>query len=308
MNSRRLLIVLAATLAVIASVPIASALGKSSSSPASQQKILALTAVGSAFTYQGRLTDAGSPANGTYDFQFILYDALTGGTQIGTTQAVNDLQVTNGLFTTTLDFGATAFDGNARWLEIGVRPGAATGTYTLLSPRQAVTATPYALYAKAAGGVAVPFVATGTSTSPSSLLDVQQSGNGVGISAEAPTGTAASFVGTTGVFAGGGGALTTALQIDNGALKVSGANPTAFVHVASGGSYVSVIDNPLTNGDPNAILIVTHVYDPPGPGGPVYHTKPFGVWYNGTKWTIYNEDGTTAIDANDAFNVLVIKR
>jgi hypothetical protein len=83
-------------------------------------------AVGSGFTYQGRLTDSGSPANAAYDFQFLLYDTLAGGSQIGATQTIGDLAVTNGLFTTTMDFGATAFDGNARWLEIQVRPGVST--------------------------------------------------------------------------------------------------------------------------------------------------------------------------------------
>ena len=45
--------------------------------------------VGSSFTYQGRLTDGGSPANGNYDLQFRLYDDLTGGNQIGSTVHVN---------------------------------------------------------------------------------------------------------------------------------------------------------------------------------------------------------------------------
>lgn len=33
----------------------------------------------SAFTYQGKLTDAGTPANGTHDLQFSLFDTLIGG-------------------------------------------------------------------------------------------------------------------------------------------------------------------------------------------------------------------------------------
>src|SRR5260370_1512306 len=42
---------------------------------------LSATALGqtSTITYQGRLTDAGSPPTGTYDIQFKLYDALTAG-------------------------------------------------------------------------------------------------------------------------------------------------------------------------------------------------------------------------------------
>lgn len=101
--------------------------------------------VGTAFTYQGQLKDGDNPANGAYDFQFALYDAASGGTQIGLTVSVNDLTVTNGLFTTQLDFGASAFNGNARYLEVRVRPGSSTGTYTTLTPRQQLTPAPYAL-------------------------------------------------------------------------------------------------------------------------------------------------------------------
>ena len=79
--------------------------------------------VGSAFTYQGRLTDGGAPASGVYDLEFQLFDASAGGSQIGSTQLKDDVSVAEGFFTVTLDFGAAAFAGNARWLSIGVRPG-----------------------------------------------------------------------------------------------------------------------------------------------------------------------------------------
>lgn len=35
--------------------------------------------ISTAFTYQGRLTDQGQPANGTYDFRFVIRDASVGG-------------------------------------------------------------------------------------------------------------------------------------------------------------------------------------------------------------------------------------
>ncbi len=101
--------------------------------------------VGTAFTYQGRLLDGGKPANGPFDFRFRLFDAASGGSQVGTTVTLNDVQVTNGLFTVALDFGAGAFKGDARWLEIAVRPGNSTGAYTTLSPRQPLRPAPYAL-------------------------------------------------------------------------------------------------------------------------------------------------------------------
>ncbi len=100
----------------------------------------------STFTYQGRLGDAGQPANGVYDLQFSLRDAATAGTG-GAPVVVEDVTVQNGLFTATLDFGEDAFSEGARWLEIGVRPGAAITEFTLLSPRQPVTAAPLAVHA-----------------------------------------------------------------------------------------------------------------------------------------------------------------
>ncbi|MGD9029330.1 MAG: hypothetical protein PVG25_05920 [Anaerolineae bacterium] len=101
--------------------------------------------VGSAFTYQGYLSDGGGPADGDYDMQFILYDALSGGSQVGSIVAKEDVAVTDGIFSVALDFGSV-FDGTGLWLEAAVRPGSGTG-YTILSPRQEITPAPYALYA-----------------------------------------------------------------------------------------------------------------------------------------------------------------
>jgi len=109
-------------------------------------------AQGTAIGYQGRLNDNDAPANGLYDLKFTVYDAPSGGNAVGSTVDVNDLGVINGLFTVTLDPGANVFTGAARWLNISVRPGASLGVYTDLSPRQALTATPYALYALTPAG------------------------------------------------------------------------------------------------------------------------------------------------------------
>jgi hypothetical protein len=98
----------------------------------------------SSFTYQGRLTDGGTSANGNYDLQFALFDSLSGGAQVGSTQSLNTVAVSNGVFTVSLDFGASAFNGAARFLEISARPSSG-GAFTLLSPRQPITSTPYAV-------------------------------------------------------------------------------------------------------------------------------------------------------------------
>jgi len=100
--------------------------------------------VGTTFTYQGRLTDGGIAANGTYDLRFRLFDAATGGAQVGATLLSPDVPVSGGYFTVVLNF-ADYFDGEARWLEVEVRPGASTGNYTPLTPRTSLAGVPYAL-------------------------------------------------------------------------------------------------------------------------------------------------------------------
>ncbi len=105
-----------------------------------------------AFSYQGTLSNGGQPANGAFEMQFLLFNAETGGGQIGSTATVNPVTVANGLFHTSLDFGAGAFDGSSRWLEIQLRPAGSSDAFTVLSPRQTVGAAPYALFALTPAG------------------------------------------------------------------------------------------------------------------------------------------------------------
>src|SRR5438477_6897029 len=95
-----------------------------------------------AFTYQGKLTDAGNPANGSYQLQFKLFDV--NGTQIGATISDVAVTATAGVFTTKLDFGAAAFPGADRFLEIAVRHNAGE-SYTILNPRQQISSSPYSI-------------------------------------------------------------------------------------------------------------------------------------------------------------------
>ena len=104
--------------------------------------------LGTVFAYQGDLHQNGSPVTALSDFQFSLWDAGSEGLRIGATQAVNNVRVSNGLFKVELDFGANAFNGDARWLELAVRQPAGTGAFTRLTPRQAINAVPYALVAQ----------------------------------------------------------------------------------------------------------------------------------------------------------------
>ncbi|MFO0837231.1 MAG: hypothetical protein U1D55_01800 [Phycisphaerae bacterium] len=123
-----------------------------------------------AFTYQGKLDQSGAPATGTYDLRFQLFDAAAGGAPIAT-DCVDGVVPVNGLFTVELDFGLSPFDGNARWLEVGVRtdatPANCTGgpAYTVLTGRQALTAVPYAMFALDGPGAPGFWAGSGTAIS-----------------------------------------------------------------------------------------------------------------------------------------------
>lgn len=121
--------------------------------------------LGTGYTYQGRLLQSGNVADGEYDFVFELYDdpCTAVANLVGAPIDVNALDVIDGYFTVELDFGTAVFDGNDRWLEIGVRAGELDdpNAYMLLSPRQKLTATPYALYAKTPAGPQGPKGDTG---------------------------------------------------------------------------------------------------------------------------------------------------
>jgi hypothetical protein len=173
--------------------------------------------LGSSFTYQGRLTDGANAANGQYDLAFKLFDAVSGGNQAGVTVTNFNVVVSNGVFTTALDFGAGVFNGNAYWMDVMVRPSAGGG-FTQLNPRQPITAAPYALTAlslrdgavtasKIAAGQAVLSVnglrdgvtiagAGGVTVTPSgNTLTI--SGGGWALQGNAGTSPAQNFLGTT---------------------------------------------------------------------------------------------------------------
>ncbi|MFQ5591859.1 MAG: hypothetical protein ACE5HE_11905, partial [Phycisphaerae bacterium] len=137
--------------------------------------------VGTAFTYQGQLKQGGAPVNDTCDFEFGLWNDSTNtgpAGQVGDTLVLDGVggnpppvTVSNGLFTVELDFGASAFDGHARWLEVSVACPGGAGMFTTLAPRQKLTPAPYAaqtrgLFVDDAGNVGI-----GT-TAPGARLDV----------------------------------------------------------------------------------------------------------------------------------------
>jgi len=132
--------------------------------------------LGTAFTYQGRLMDADSPADGLYDLRFVLYDSLAEGNQVGRMLDANDWDIIDGYFAVELDFGdgdPNVFSGEARWLETAVRPGDSNepNDFVVLLPRQEILPVPYSLLSRAI------FVDTGRNvgigtTDPEAKLDL----------------------------------------------------------------------------------------------------------------------------------------
>ena len=79
-----------------------------------------------------------------------------------------------------------------------------------------------------------------------------------------------------------------------------------FKQTATSNYYITYIDNPLLNGNPNAKIFVVHDYTNI-PANEGYINKEIGVWYDGSQWTIYNEDRYDTLFPGATFNVLVIR-
>jgi hypothetical protein len=155
--------------------------------------------VGTAFTYQGRLSAGGSPANGVYDLTFALLDASVEGNGVGGQLTNSATVISNGLFAVTLDFGSNVFSGAGLWLQIGVRTNGG-GTFTILSPRQVLTPAPYAI---TAGNVTGPV--NGASIVNGTITGAQLASNSIAASQLAPGAAAGNLLasGQLGVPTGG---------------------------------------------------------------------------------------------------------
>jgi hypothetical protein len=144
----------------------------------------AASAQSTAFTLQGRLDDAGVAADGLHDLRFRLFDAASGGAQLGPTLCIDSLLVTEGLFTATLDFGPQFSAPAQRFIEIDVRRDAGLSCadpagFDTLSPRQLITAAPLATHAKSA------FALDAADGSPANAVVVDNNGN-VGVNTPVP--------------------------------------------------------------------------------------------------------------------------
>ena len=197
-----------------------------------------------AFTYQGQLLQSGGPVNGSCDLQFELFDAASGGNQVGTTQTASGVSIANGLFTVSLDFGSQ-FSGADRWLQIALRCPAGVGSFSApLTPREQLTATPYALFAPVAGsanGLSCSGCVTGSaiasSTIPASSLaftpgTVTSITAGAGLSGGTITGSGT--ISNSGVLSVGASAPLSSSAGQNPTVSLSGT-----VAVANGGTGAS---------------------------------------------------------------------
>ena len=128
------------------------------------------------FTYQGQLQNNGSPASGTYNLTFSLFNTDTSGVAIAGPVTNNGVLVSNGLFMVLIDFGSGAFTGATNWLEIAVETNGGN-TFTTLTPRQRLTPTPYAIYAESAGTAASLAIPPGMALIPAGSFTM---GNSIG--------------------------------------------------------------------------------------------------------------------------------
>jgi len=144
-------------------------------------------AVGTSFTYQGRLLHNGTPIDGTCDLEFSLWDAASGGTLRGM-QTAYGVQVSDGYLSAELDFGGDAFKGDARYLQIRVNCGQGN---VLLQPRQPLTAAPYALGLRPGASV------ESFSGTALSLSTYATTGAALNASITAPSGSAAAVYGSS---------------------------------------------------------------------------------------------------------------
>ena len=105
------------------------------------------TPVDYTFTYQGQLRNAGALVNGPVDLRITLWDSDVDGGQVGPINNYQAVPITEGRFALGLNFGATAFDGSNRWVQLEFRSPAGSGQYLTLNPRDKIMATPYAMFA-----------------------------------------------------------------------------------------------------------------------------------------------------------------
>jgi hypothetical protein len=295
--------------------------------------------IGTAFSYQGLLKKGGAPFTGNCDMQFKLYDAAIGGNLLGTvTPLPLPVVVTNGLFTTSIDFG-DQFQGGYRYLEPLVScPAGSSPSFQSLG-LQGIYPAPYALSLRPGAiiessatdppldkTIGVLWVNNRSAYAQAGVRGSSDHGAGVwgegGLSGV--RGEAFSPIGV-GVEAVGPGGSGVALKIQNGGIRVFqagiGTHTPVFIHkvnTAIGGNlcaiqnYSTVVDNALINGRQDAILIITPNFGPnnngtaPAVGIPaVYFDATNQCGHGFGRWVIYNLNSQAQTN-NSLFNVMAV--
>lgn len=232
--------------------------------------------MGTAFTYQGRLMDAHGPADGLYDFEFRLYDSNDPctGTQQGGKVEAGDIDVIDGYFTAELDFGSDAFDGDARWLGILVRPGDSNdpNAFVSLSPRQKIAPTPYATYARKAG-YGVPFVLTGSVGYPGTLFSAINNDDGSAVRGES---------------VGSGGAGVEGKHVESGNWGWIGCSKFGVWGQAEGGTDIGVMGDHHESGSYG--ILGRNLYGVYGYNGSSQNHGYIG----GTDYAVYGQHDTSS--------------
>lgn len=227
-----------------------------------------LQAQGTAFSYQGKLTDNGNAPTGNYEMRFAIFDAASGGSQLGNPITNSPVAVSDGIFTVILDFGDSIFSGANRWLQIGVRTNGSVGGFTTLSPLQAFTASPYAITASDVTDVNISRLNVPNTATPAT-------GN--------PTVTSGFITGAAITHSGLGYGVPPTVTVND--TTGSGAVITASV---SGGRVVALtVQNPGTGYSSGATLMIT---PPPSNAFQTFVTPNFFTGVN----TMNNPNNTFA--------------
>ena len=152
--------------------------------PAGAQDKMGIRAggLGSAFSYQGRLTSAGVNYSGLADFLCTIYDGPSGTGVVGSPLALANVPVIAGVFSLQIPADPLWFvNAPDRYLEVQVRTPAGSGAYETLTPRQRIGQVPASMVATVAQSALsadkVPWV--GVTGVPASVTAWSPATNGI---------------------------------------------------------------------------------------------------------------------------------